>query len=335
MDSRSYAEELTGLSAIELKEGSILMLVAADWPVIGEVENVSAGERKAGRIVPAGVRPHLKGNIEIQGLAPEESLTPGTLVLDGFLIEGDVTVLPGNLGALRIAHCNLVAAGGSVVVQANATSGEPGTYNENLSLSFVRSIARRLDLSASTARLLTEDSIVHNEGAAAIAAGKSRADIKSSTIVGETYVRTIEGENSIFLDPLLVERRQEGCVRYSSLHEDSVTPRRFRCQPELAIALKNSGEASPHEGFSDDIVRERVRPTFVSKTPGHPAYLRLRSGAPEEIRTGAEDGSEMGVLFHLKQAQRETNLRNNLNEYLRFGKTASVFFVVPEIEEQA
>ncbi len=339
MDSRSYTDALTAANAIELKDGSSLMLVAADWPVIGAIENVSVGERKPGRIVPSGVRPHLDCDIEILGSAPGESLTPGTLILDGFIVEGDVTVLEGNLGTLRLAHVNLFDDGagtGRLVVQANASSGAPGTYNENLSVVFERSIARQLDLSASVARLLTIDSIIHNEVGSppvAIDAGKTRADIRSTTVLGETALRTIEGENSIFMDALRVERRQEGCVRYCSLHEDSVTPRRFRCQPDLAIQLRDSGEESPHVGFSDELTRERVRPTFASKSPGHPAYLRLRTGAPAEIRTGAEDGSEMGALFHLKQAQRETNLRTNLGEYLRFGKEVSVFFVVPRPED--
>ncbi|MEQ9366043.1 MAG: hypothetical protein RIF32_17500, partial [Leptospirales bacterium] len=231
MDSRTYAEELTGASAIIMKEGSSLMIVAADWPVIGAIENATAGERKIGRIVPSGLRPHLRANIEVRGTAPGESLTPGSLSLDGFLVEGDLTVLEGNLGALRLAHMNFAGDGadsGRVIVRANANSGEAGTYNENLSVVFERSIARRLDLSASVARLLTIDSIVHTAaGPVAIDAGKTRADIRSTTVLGETRLRTIEGENSVFMDALNVERRQEGCVRYCSLHEESVTPRRF------------------------------------------------------------------------------------------------------------
>ena len=338
MDSRTYAEDLTaaGSGAIEIKEGSSLMIVAADWPIVGVEENVSSGERKNGRIVPAGIRPHLKGDIAVQGTAPAESLTPGALIIDGLLIEGDCTALAGNLGRLRIAHTTLAkidGVGGALTVQANPIAGEPGTYNENLTVAFERSVARHLDLSATVAQLLSIDSIVHNtDGPIAINAGKTRADIRSTTLVGETHLRAIEGENSIFMNPLYVERRQSGCVRYCSLHEDSQTPRRFRCQPDLAIQLKNSDEPSPHDGFSDALTRERVRPTFASKSPFHPAYLRLRTEAPAEVRTGAEDGSEMGALFHLKQAQREANLRTNLNEYLRFGKEVGVFFVVPNFE---
>jgi hypothetical protein len=46
-----------------------------------------------------------------------------------------------------------------------------------------------------------------------------------------------------------------------------------------------------------------------------------------EIRAGAEDGSEMGVFCHLKQPQRETNLRIRLEEYLPFGLDPGVIYV--------
>jgi hypothetical protein len=60
---------------------------------------------------------------------------------------------------------------------------------------------------------------------------------------------------------------------------------------------------------------------------GHPAYAQLSLNCAEEIRTGAEDSSEMGVFSHLKQPQREANLRASLNEYLRFGLEAGIFYV--------
>lgn len=47
----------------------------------------------------------------------------------------------------------------------------------------------------------------------------------------------------------------------------------------------------------------------------------------DEIKTGGDDGSEMGVFSFLMQPQRETNLRTSLNEYLRFGLQAGLIFV--------
>ena len=45
------------------------------------------------------------------------------------------------------------------------------------------------------------------------------------------------------------------------------------------------------------------------------------------IREGADDGGEMGVMHALFQPQRETNLRIRLDEYLRFGLHAGMFYV--------
>lgn len=73
-----------------------------------------------------------------------------------------------------------------------------------------------------------------------------------------------------------------------------------------------------------------MTPVFSSEEYGDPDYAQLNMGCPicpRGIRIGAEDGSEMGALSHLKQAQREANIRTNLNEYLRFGMEAEIFYV--------
>ena len=44
------------------------------------------------------------------------------------------------------------------------------------------------------------------------------------------------------------------------------------------------------------------------------------------IRAGADNDSEIGVLNALFQPQREANLRLRLDEYLRFGLHAGLFF---------
>ena len=46
-----------------------------------------------------------------------------------------------------------------------------------------------------------------------------------------------------------------------------------------------------------------------------------------QIRTGADNGSEMGAFNFLRQVQREANIRIVLDEYLRFGMEAGLFFV--------
>jgi hypothetical protein len=46
-----------------------------------------------------------------------------------------------------------------------------------------------------------------------------------------------------------------------------------------------------------------------------------------EIREGADDEAEMGAFHELFEPQRETNLRVRLDEYLRFGLEAGIFYV--------
>ncbi len=74
-------------------------------------------------------------------------------------------------------------------------------------------------------------------------------------------------------------------------------------------------------------IYSRLQPSFTSIQYGQPGYAQLSSACPEEINTGAEDGSEMGVFSYLKQPQKQANLQNSLQEYLRFGLEAGIFFV--------
>ena len=71
----------------------------------------------------------------------------------------------------------------------------------------------------------------------------------------------------------------------------------------------------------------RLKPTFTSTQYGQPGYAQLAQVCPPQIRTGAEDGAEMGVFSYLVQPQREANLRASLDEYLPFGLEAGIVYV--------
>ena len=75
------------------------------------------------------------------------------------------------------------------------------------------------------------------------------------------------------------------------------------------------------------LIRKRLTPDFTSLRYGHPAFGQLALACALEIRTGAEDGAEMGVFRHLQQPQRETNLRIRLAEYLPVGLNAGLIYV--------
>jgi len=74
-------------------------------------------------------------------------------------------------------------------------------------------------------------------------------------------------------------------------------------------------------------VQEWVVSSFTSSHYPSPAYAQLSRACPDQIRAGADDGSEMGVFSTLQQPQREANLRASLTEYLRFGLEAGMIFV--------
>jgi hypothetical protein len=108
-------------------------------------------------------------------------------------------------------------------------------------------------------------------------------------------------------------------------------PRRFRGQPDLALArhARELGKSTPDKltPTEQEMVLASLSPTFTSVRYGHPGYAQLSRTCAEEIRTGSEDGAEMGVFQHLQQQQRQANLRAGLAEYLRFGLAAGIFFV--------
>ena len=142
----------------------------------------------------------------------------------------------------------------------------------------------------------------------------------------------------IFTEPVVADRRQAGCVRFSFVADGSATPQRYRCQPDLEItvqleAAETAAEAggvilTPAERDAIRVaVREWLLPAFTSLRYGQPPYAQLHLFCPTQIQTGAEDGSEMGAYCHLKQPQRAANLRLRLDEYLPFGLEAGLIYV--------
>lgn len=118
-------------------------------------------------------------------------------------------------------------------------------------------------------------------------------------------VRSLSASNTLFTGTVLVQRRQEGCVRFCHVPEGSRTPRRFRCVPE---------EGKPLDS-----------PSFRSIRIHDPGFAQLCPDSPPEIREGGEDGSEMGVFYQLKQAQRDADLRTSLGDYLCLGIQAHFY----------
>lgn len=271
-----------------------------------------------------GARPllTLAGDVELHGG------DGAALELNGLVIEaGALKVSAGGgnaLKRLRLVHCTLVPGLARDAAGNPSNAGAPSLIAElpDLEIELDHCITGPLRV-ARGATVRIRDSIVDAGAEDAIAyAGPGGAaegaplELEACTVIGRLHALSLEVSNSILAAaaasgdpraPVLAERRQGGCVRFSWLPIESRTPRRYRCQPVRADA-------------------PRMRPQFTSLRYGDPGYAQLARVTPLEIRRGADDEGEMGALHELHAPQREINLRVRLEEYLRFGLDAGIFY---------
>lgn len=292
--------EIHSSTELIVPAGTRLILVAALQTGTGETATLDA----------QGLRPFIRGSLRIRGVAAADA-TPGEVVLDGLWLDGGVVVAAGNLGSLQIGHATIAPGATGLRVSKHGDD-----QNASLAITMRRTISGAVALAPTVPSLTIEDSLVDG----ALEATGTDATITASTLLGRALVRTLEADNAIFLRHVEAERKQEGCVRYSYVPRGSTTPRRFACQPDLALA----GARGPREAQR---IVAALTPRFTSTTWGDPGYGQLAAACPDEIERGADDGAEMGCFHHLMAPQREANLRAALDEYLRFGLLAGIFYV--------
>jgi hypothetical protein len=323
LDSRTY----TLPASITLADTSRLAIEARD------------GQRPVLTADPAGFE------IGADGTAPDPEVR-GRLTLSGVVVEGFVHVT-GDVGSLRVIHSTLVpgrsiaegappSSDPSIVVDASGAAGS--SLNTHFQLQIASSITGPILCPEAARGIWILDSIVDGLGGRAVTGpGTGRAPsltVERSTLLGRVDAHDLEASESIFTDLVRIARTQTGCVRFSFVPRGSRTPRRHRCQPDLgmrnaldeALAL-DPGLTQAEQDAIRAFVAGWVQPSFSAVEYGQPAYCQLRLLAPSEIRTGAADGSEMGVYCQVKQPQRESNLRIRLDEYLPFGLEAGFVYV--------
>lgn len=283
--------------------------------------------------------------------------------LDGLLIAGGRVRVTGQLQRLRLSHCTIVPGLSLHNDGAPDRPAEPAVVIETggVLLEIDHCIVGALRLHPLASAKIV-DSIVDATDAAGVAlaapgaiapgtmppaAGTLR--LEESTVIGKIHAEMLElCSNSILVArlasgdgwpaPVQIERRQTGCVRFSFVPAEARTPARYRCQPELEIAAQLEAAARAAHTTPQGLpaaVREAIRrevvawlaPAFTSLRYGEPAYGQLRTGSPAQIREGADDEAAMGAFHDLFEPQRATNVRVRLEEFLRFGLEAGVFYV--------
>ena len=254
----------------------------------------------------------------------------GRLVLEGMVISGGALLL--NAAAdddqreLILRHCTLVPG---LRLNPDGSPASPGATSLKVANPFavitleqciVGALRLHPDAEASLVDCIVDGGDPESVALEGAAAGTPGAEltIVDSTVIGKVKIRLMRlASNTIcfarlatgdtWAGPVLAERKQEGCVRFSFVPTGSLVPRRYHCVPN-----DRHPDALPH---------------FTSLRYGDPGYAQLRSATDISIREGASDGGEMGVMHPLGQPLRETNLRIRLEEYLRFGLHAGIYYV--------
>lgn len=252
----------------------------------------------------------------------------GGLVLDGMVVLGGPLRIGAGMTQVAVRHCTLVPG------RTFGPAGEPGDPSatsleaaavQSASVTVANSIVGPVRLPAEGYVLTVSDSIVDAPDGGRAVGGPTggpgpTCDLRRLTVFGEVRVESLGyATEAVFTGPVTVVRTQSGCMRFSYVPEGAVTPARYRCQPDLAL-----------EGVTGLQPRRRtmarVQPRFTSRRYGQPGYAQLARDTADEIRTGGADEREMGAFNLLREAQREANLRNRLDEYLPAGLEAGLIY---------
>ena len=305
-----------------------------------------------------GQRPILRppGAVALQG-GENARITVDGVVIDGQPMEIAPNGDGESLKSVTLRHLTLIpglsftgtgdpSAPGAISLSVTTTGVEllidraitgPIRMNETTNATIRSSI---VDAAALSARDSAEGVAI--AGTAADDEPAGALTIIATTVLGRIVARSFPLVSDAILHarspddsaPIRAIRRQQGCMRFSYVPAGSITPRRYRCQPQLAIdqavAAAEAEAGGPIPQAERDLIRNRItrwlRPGFVAQSASHPAYVQLRLATPLEIRAGASDEGEMGAYHLLAAPQREANLRIRLDEYLRFGLEAGIFY---------
>jgi hypothetical protein len=221
-----------------------------------------------------------------------------------------------HLAQLQVTHCTLVP--GLALTNQPALIGEvPG-----LQVSISKSILGGLRLQQLAIASIA-DSIVDGGGSSSVAyanldgaSGGGSLTMTACTVIGKVHATVFStvsdsivwaglATGDTWTAPLLVDRKQQGCVRFSYVPTGSVLPRQFECVTE------GPGIAQP---------------LFYSLHYGDPSYGKLLPATPEAIRRGADDGGEMGAFHFVLAPLRETDLQVRLKEYLPVSLELGIFY---------
>lgn len=232
-----------------------------------------------------------------------------------------------NLVTLQVEHCTFVPGWSLSSSGAPQHADAPAilSHAAGVQLSIERSILGPIRV-PETVSVSVTDSILDATGTERVAydnlngakIGGGPLTLTGCTVVGRVHAQELAlvSDSIFWSDPiagappaivpgLFADRLQAGCVRFSYLPYQAVTPRRFEC-----VEQAPSGPT----------------PLFLSYRYAQPDYLKLAASTPASIRKGADDDGEMGAFHWVLAPLREADLSVRLQEFTPVGLNTGVIY---------
>jgi hypothetical protein len=307
---------------VHVPTGSRLEIVAGRWIEPETGPDVPVVEERRGFIERVGRRFTIDAKVRVQPVAIAGRDTPGTLAFDGIEMTGGIELGGGALAELHLRHVTLRRPGNPAL-----TSTDPlFEFVLRAERCVLGRIAPADGEQSAGSRLVISDSVVSADEAAGPAIDAPRYDVELTdvTVLGDATARVIEATNAIFAGTLTAARTQAGCLRYSYVEPGPNLPRRFRCQPELALAAAAEAKNAALTDDEREVVAFSARPRFLDTALDEPCFAMLHPRCSEAIRHGGEGETEMGAMALSADALRMDNVTRFFTDYLPFGLDAAL-----------
>lgn len=298
-----------------------------DLPVNSTLEIRAADSTQAtlllgGPIIATGSATATAGSsLALNGLIIGDATAAGPLV-HAPLDKADKSL--NALGRLSITHCTLLP-GCAVDSQGDPPNPaqptiivEPSDLQVTIEKSIVGGIQSNLLVTVVATNSIidaTSRTAVAYAALNALAAG-GPLTLENCTVIGKIHAAELTlvtncilwaepALNDSWSNPLIADRKQAGCIRFSFLPVNSVIPRHYECVQE--------GPTS-------------AEPLFAAVRYGRPGYCKLLASTSDTIRRGADNAGEMGSFNFLLAPLREEDLRIRMQEYIPVNLEFGIFY---------
>jgi hypothetical protein len=336
-------QALTYVAGQAASLGSVALEIQGSGP-IGTVASSCAIDAPPGVTIEIRAQNGAWPYLVLEGAFAITGGSLSTVILNGLLLTASSTmstsgsealvVLPksgpsgmDNLVSLHVEHCTFVPGWSLSSSGAPQNADAPAILSRaaGVQLSMERSITGPIrapeTVSVSIADSIldaTETKLVAYDNLMREAVGGGPLTLTGCTVIGRVHAQELTlvsdsifwaepdtGASSAIVPGLFADRAQAGCVRFSYLPYQAVTPRRFECVEQAP--------AGP-------------TPMFLSYRYAQPGYLKLAATTPSCIRKGADDDGEMGAFHWVLAPLREADLEVRLQEFTPVGLNTGLIY---------